>query len=45
MPEVLNWLGLQIVKEDMLCPICGCTTDVMRDHYMTCRGNGDLIRT
>ena len=38
------WLGLQIVEEDTLCAVCGCTSDVMGDHYVTCRGNGDLIR-
>ena len=44
MSEILNWLGLQIVEEDMLCLVCGCTYDVMGNHCMTCRGNGDLIR-
>ena len=38
------WLGLQIVEEDMFCPVCGGTSDVMGDHCMTCRGNGDPIR-
>lgn len=25
------------------CPVCGCVSDVMRDHLVTCRGNGDMI--
>ena len=36
-------MGLQIVEEDRLCPVCGCTSDVVGDHYVTSRGNGDLI--
>ena len=37
------WLGIQLVGENSLCPICGCQSDTMGDHYVSCRGNADLI--
>ena len=37
------WLGLQITKEDSLCPVCDTISDSMGDHHATCRGNGDMI--
>ena len=37
-------MGLQIVEEDTLCPVCECTYDVMGDHFVTCKGNNDLVR-
>ena len=38
------WLGLQMTKEDSLCPVCDTISDSMGDHHVTCRGNGDMIR-
>ena len=38
------WLCLKIVEDDTLCLVCGGTFDVNGDHYVTRRGNGDLIR-
>ena len=37
------WLGLHIFEEDTLCLVCGCTSDIMGHHCVTCRSNGDLI--
>lgn len=38
------WLGLPMSSEDdAQCPVCEVNVDVMGDHLVTCRGNGDLI--
>ena len=40
---VKYWLGIPLASEGSICCVCGVVTDHMGDHFVTCRGNGDLI--
>ena len=37
------WLGLQMVRDGSKCPVCQATADPLRDHQVSCGGNGDRI--
>ena len=37
------WLGLPMVEEGSICPICLCAVDQFGDHQVWCGGNGDRI--
>ena len=37
------WLGLRMVEEGAVCPVCQRVTDPYGDHQIGCGGNGDRI--
>ena len=37
------WLGIPMADDGFPCPVCGADSDSMGDHFVTCRGNGDLV--
>ena len=37
------WLGVRMLEEGSICPVCQVSTDGFGDHQVSCGGNGDRI--